>query len=368
MAEEFDLHVYYFSDASIKGNLDKGFNQNVKWDIPLLEGYSYTFLKNISGRKSMSNRFWDVVNPSVIQVLYKNKNDIVIVNGWSYFSNLLTIVVAKILRKKVWLRAENPLNQELLKSPKMLFIKKIVLRYFLFLFIDKFLYIGHESKEFFKFYGAKDSRLLFTPYAVDNDLFIKIKKENISNIPFIKRELGLPAQKKIILFTGKYIEKKRPLDLIKAFHLLNDSSAVLVMVGEGDLRHEMEAYIAGHHIENILLTGFINQSVIVKYYAVSDMFVMCSGVGETWGLSVNEAMCFSLPVVVSATCGCATELVQRGVNGFTFQEGDITMLSAYLKELLNDEMLSKKFGRASLKIVEKYSNKSIIKNMKVALG
>ena len=63
MSKQFDLHVYYFSDASIQGNLDKGFGQKVKWDIPLLEGYQYTFLKNFSPRKSLSNRMWDVINP-----------------------------------------------------------------------------------------------------------------------------------------------------------------------------------------------------------------------------------------------------------------------------------------------------------------
>ena len=44
MSKEFDLHVYYFSNASVKGNVDVGFGREVKWDTPLLEGYSYTFL------------------------------------------------------------------------------------------------------------------------------------------------------------------------------------------------------------------------------------------------------------------------------------------------------------------------------------
>lgn len=368
MAKEFDLQVYYFSDASIKGNYDVGFNQKVKWDIPLLEGYKYTFLKNISIRESLSNRMWDVVNPSVIKTLFQRKPQIVIVNGWSYFSNLLTIFTARVTGRQVWLRAENPLNQELKKSKKKLFVKKFTLKYLLFPFINKFLYIGSESRKFFEYYGVSSHKLIFTPYSVDNEWFKTISKENRTHELFLREELHLPADKKIILFTGKYIEKKRPLDLIKAFHLLNDPTVFLVMVGEGQLRNQMEEYIATNQIQNVILTGFVNQSAISKYYSVADIFVMCSGSGETWGLSVNEAMCFSLPVIVSETCGSSSDLVHQGVNGFTFPEGDINELSACIKTLIDDESLRKKMELASSQIIDNYSNNQLVENMKAAIG
>ncbi len=72
-------------------------------------------------------------------------------------------------------------------------------------------------------------------------------------------------------------------------------------------------------MENVHLTGFINQSVIPKYYAIGDAFVMCSQEGETWGLSVNEAMNFALPIVVSDMVGCSEDLVEEGQNGYHLQ-------------------------------------------------
>jgi len=366
MNKEFDLHVYYFSDASVRGNVDVGFGREVKWDMPLLEGYSHTFLKNLSRRKSLSNRMWDAVNPGVAKTLFKDSSSIVIVNGWSYFSNLLTILTAKFLGKKVWLRAENPLNQELLKSKRTLAVKKLILQFLLFPLINKFLYIGSESKKFFEYYGAKRAQLVYTPYAVDNDWFqrqaycLRDKEE-------VKEKLGLPGNKKIILLSGKYIEKKRPLDLLEAFRLLDRADTMLVMVGEGVLRSEMEEYIKKHGLENVVLTGFINQSEITKYYAVADVFVMCSGPGETWGLSVNEAMNFALPVVVSKTCGCTADLVHKGDNGFVFEEGDVKALSEALKKLLVDETLRVKYGAASLRIINDFSIKAIVRNMEGAV-
>jgi len=367
MNKEFDLEVYYFSDASVKGNVDVGFGRKVKWDIPLLDGYRYTFLKNLSKRKSLSNKMWDAVNPGVIKTLIQGNSSIVIVNGWSYFSNLLVIITAKLMGKKVWLRAENPLNHELLKSKSLLAVKKLILRIFLFPFINKFLYIGSQSKLFFKYYGAKPSQLIFTPYAVDNNWFQR-EAFCLKDKGRVKKELGLPVDKEIVLFTGKYIQKKRPLDLLKAFHLMKSSTSVLVMVGEGELRKEMEGYIREYDLENVVLTGFINQSQIAKYYAVADVFVMCSGVGETWGLSVNEAMNFALPVVVSETCGCADDLVHHNQNGFLFKEGDIKALSDTVKQLLENEILRAAYGAASFQIINDFSVKRIVQNMKGAVN
>ena len=108
LADKADLKVYYFSDASVRGTIDKGFGQAVKWDIPLLEGYDYRFLKNYARSKSMDNRFFDAINPAVIKTIRKDKAEIIIVNGWSYFSTLLAIVTGKLYGKKIWLRAESP--------------------------------------------------------------------------------------------------------------------------------------------------------------------------------------------------------------------------------------------------------------------
>lgn len=362
MSKQFDLHVYYFSDASIKGNMDKGFGQKVKWDIPLLEGYQYTFLKNFSPRKSLSNRMWDVINPGVIGALIKCKCPVVIVNGWSYFSTLLTILTAKLLGKEVWLRAENPLNQELKKSKLVIFVKKIVLKHLLFHFVNKFLYIGTENKNFLEFYGVSENRMIYTPYAVDNTYW---RNQHLAfiNIKLLKQSLHLPADKKIILFTGKYISKKKPLDLLKAFKQLNYPDSLLLMVGEGELRNEMEKYVTENKLENVVLTGFINQSEIPKYYEVADVFVMCSGTGETWGLSVNEAMNFEKPVIVSKTCGCCRDLVKNEINGFSFEEGDIDSLTTCLQKILSNNFFSTAAGKASSEIIREYSIENIVNNL-----
>ncbi|HLY70821.1 MAG TPA: glycosyltransferase, partial [Puia sp.] len=368
LAKKTDLMVYYFSDASITGTIDKGFSQEVKWDTPLVEGYEYFFLKNYSRGKSLDNNLFDVFNPGVIKILWKEKATFIIVNGWSYSSNVMTILFAKLFGKKVWLRAENPLNQELQKSKKTIFVKKIFLKHFLFrFFIHKFLYIGKENKLFFQYYGVSSARLIYTPYAVDNNFF-EMQHDNLKNSHIqLKTDLGLSMERKIILFSGKFIEKKRPLDLLQAFSLLERDKYSLVMVGDGELRKKMEDYIEQMSLSEVYLTGFINQSAISQYYEIADVFVMCSGLGETWGLSVNEIMNFEKPVLISRICGCSGDLVDEGNNGYTFDEGNIKQLSQLLADVLENDSFLISAGKRSKKIIENYSISKITDNLVAAL-
>jgi glycosyltransferase involved in cell wall biosynthesis len=90
---------------------------------------------------------------------------------------------------------------------------------------------------------------------------------------------------------------------------------------------------------------------------------MCSGSGETWGLAVNEAMNFALPIVVSDTCGCSYDLVTNGENGFIVPEGDISQLMARIDSALDDsfKLLA---GLSSQERVKSYSISNIIANIR----
>lgn len=360
------MEVWYCSDESVVGKLDKGFGQEIKWNIPLQEGYSYTFLKNRSWKPSIHKGFWGVFNPSIIFKLFRQKKSTLVVSGWSFSTYVLAIIFGKIAGHTICLRIETPLNQELKKNKVVTFFKNIWLR-FLFLFIDKFLFIGNQNRLFYEKLGVKKSRLVFTPYAVDNDRFRKLYHE--ASKSFTREQLKLPIEKKIILFSGKYIDKKRPLDLLRAFADCNNSNVILVFVGDGQLKSEMESFINEQNIsDKVILTGFVNQREIPMYYRSADVFVMCSGMGETWGLSVNEAMNFGLPIIVSDTCGCAYDLVENGVNGAVFETGNIPQLTSLLNEYTSlDKVTMKKMGQASLDKIDQYSYEKIIDGLKTIL-
>ena len=137
------------------------------------------------------------------------------------------------------------------------------------------------------------------------------------------------------------------------------------MVGEGELRHEMEDFIQNHSLaDRVLLTGFINQSQMPYYYLTADVYVMCSGLGETWGLSVNEAMNVGLPVIVSDSCGSAYDLVKDGINGKVFETGNIENLRTSIESFLyKNKTEREEIKKVSLEILDRYSYKTIIENI-----
>ena len=171
----------------------------------------------------------------------------------------------------------------------------------------------------------------------------------------------------MILFSGKLIPKKRPMDLIKAFEgMRSKENAVLFFAGEGALRKEMEGYIKANDLKNIHMPGFLNQLELSKVYALADIFVFPSN-DEPWGLSLNEAMCYSLPCIVSDAVSAGYDLIKEGENGFVFKAGDIEALSRKLNCLVADESLRIKMGQRSFELISTWDHEMVINGLLEAM-
>jgi hypothetical protein len=94
--------VYYYGGKEAS-QIDKGFGQIIKWDIPMLNGFESTFLKNSSNAKSMSTKFTDAINFDIFRVFGKAESDFVIVNDWSYLSDWFVLISAKLFGHKAWI-------------------------------------------------------------------------------------------------------------------------------------------------------------------------------------------------------------------------------------------------------------------------
>jgi len=361
--KNIDFEVIYFTNHTL-GGLDKQFGINVTWDIPLLNGYKYRFLKNYATTPAVSGKFWGLVNWGLIRYLIKNKPNIVVLHGWSYFSNILLLIVANILRIQIIMRAESPLIQELNKGKINKFLKYIILRQ-----CDKFLYIGKENKAFYKSFGIKDKNLFYAPYCVDNTRFSEDISRFNKETDDIRIDLGIPKTNRIILFCGKFIEKKRPKDLLEAFKNIKDKNTSLVFVGTGHLEKDLKTFVAENNLKNIYFTGFVNQTELYRYYMSADVFVLPSGYGETWGLVVNEAMNYSLPLLISDQVGCVADLVKENINGYTFACGDIKQLTEklnFFSELSDQKLIL--LGKKSFEIIQNYSYIEVLKGIRLAIS
>lgn len=356
LAKDFDITVLYCSDHGVKPSFDEEFGVTFQWDVPLLEGYNYKFLKNYARVPRIS--FWGLLNLGIVKELYNAPpKSIIWIHGWQYFTNILAIFVGKFLGHTVCLRTDATYMHEQKKNK--LFLRKIIF-ISLFYFIDLFLYVGEQTKKLYKFYKVPERKLIPILHSVDNERFIDFFETNKKLKNQFRINMGIPLDKTILLCVGKLIPIKRTLDLVKAFHLLNDKSLGIIFVGEGEKREEIQGYIDEHRLENIVISGFVNQTQIVKYYLISDIYVMCSE-SETWGLSTNEAMCSNLPIILSNTVGGAEDLVTP-FNGLTYQSGDVNQLVEAIKTI-RERFCDKGEECKSQEIVKKYSFEAIAQSL-----
>lgn len=351
---EIDLTVYYGSDEGVRTMKDAGFGVDVKWDTPLLDGYQYKFFKNYSLFSGIFNGSFGLMNFGIVRELFAHKFDVVILHSWSFFTEWLIFGAALISRTPIFLRVETPLNQEFLKPVWKRFIKHFFLS-FLFKGISAFLCIGTENKEFYRFLNVPARKIFFTPYAVDNDRLIKEYNKLRDQKHLLRQEIGIVDDKVIFLFVGKFIPKKRVMDLVHAFERMDVENKVLMLVGDGVLRKDVKDYIADKNLRDVHLVGFKNQTELPSYYAMADVFVLPSDLGETWGLVVNEAMCFGLPVVVSDVAGSSKDLVMDGENGFVVKVRDVNQLTETLSRLANDSVMRSRMGKKSLQMITNWS-------------
>ncbi len=347
-----DCMVYFCWDFGVdKKSFDSEFKEYVQWDIPLLEGYAYQFLKNYAPQPSSG--FWGQINFAIIREVWSNKYDAIIVMGWNSFTNIMAMGTAWVRGTPVMIRGENPMNQELLKSGTKRRIKKIVLG-MLFRNASIMLCIGEENKKFYEYYGVPSKKLIMCRYAVDNERIVHAVEESRKERKATREKMGIKEDDVVVLFVGKLIEKKNPLDALIAYAQIQNKNKALIIVGEGELRTAIEQYVKEYKVPNVHCTGFKNQTELPLYYACADIFVLPSGSGETWGLVVNEAMCAKLPIIVSDLVGCGADLVNHGENGFIVGTHNKKELTERLEDLINDPVKRAIFKKKSFEKIRGY--------------
>lgn len=347
-----DVTVYYCWNFGVsEPGLDRELGIKLKWDIPLLEGYRYVFLKNCSLKPNPS--FFGQINPSIIGELKRNKFDAVLVHGYTTITSWLVFLTRWYTGAKVILRGEADLGKRSGSLKKK--IKSAVLGA-LFRTIPAFLYSYTLNKEFFMHYGVPEEKLFFFPCSVDNDFFNGKYWELRKKRDELKRSVGIKdARIPTFLFVGKLMKRKRTFDILKACELLRGKAKFnLLFVGDGEDKGGLEAYVRGRDIKNIHFLGFRNQSEMPAFYAISDVLLLPSEFDPS-PKQVNEAMNFGIAFIVSDGVGTAPDLVVDGNCGFIHKVGDIPALAGYMEKLALNPILLEKFKENSLHTVAKWS-------------
>ena len=340
------LRVFYLWDFGIAAHRDHEFGHEIRWDIPLLDGYEYEFVPNVSTRPGVDH-FRGIRNPSLSRAVRGFHPDAVLLLTYN-FESVIRFVAgwrgAPLLFRGDSHRLEG--RRGIGQTIKDALITQLFRRF------DACLYVGEANRRYFAEHGVESSRLFFAPHAIDNQRFISEEPAARRDALVWRDELGIPREHRVVLFAGKLEPRKRPFDLLHAFIQSQLDRCALLFVGAGGLEGRLREASAGR--SDVFFAPFQNQSVMPRTYAAGDVYVLPS-VHDSWGLAVNEAMCLGRPAIVSDLVGCAADLVRPYETGIVFPARDVPRLRDALRDALNDDERLKRWGQAAQRLVQNYS-------------
>jgi len=355
---QLQIKVFYTWSQSNGPIFDKGFGIVRNWDIPLLEGYDFQFVENIAEDPG-THHFKGIDNPTLIPELKKFQPNAIIVFGWNFKSHLRCLRYFKG-KVPILFRGDSTLLDESGRLRKLL--RRIFLTW-VYKHIDYALYVGENNRAYFLAHGLKLRQLIFAPHAIDNDRFKKNAIVAEQEAKSIRRKLGLAENTTLVLFAGKFEEKKDPECVLRIAKKLTNQNLQFLFVGNGVLELKLKQLAASDN--RIHFMDFQNQQVMPAIYRMADIFILPSIRNETWGLAINEAMCCSRPIIASNKVGCVPDIVIDGVNGWVFEPGEIgeQKLLSRLEMLPEESIVLKKMGEHGFKQIDKYSYKTIRENI-----
>jgi len=369
---DIDLTVFFGSNFSVREYVDKGFGVDVKWDVPLLEGYRHEFLPVIwdKGRTGPTSQF----NRGIFSRLRGGKGaagfDVLWVHGYSTLNALQGMLIAKSLGIPVLLRAESRLSAREASA-----VKRGAKRAFFSVlkrFVDGVLTIGTLNAAYWRYYLEDRTPQFLTPYAVDNHYFQSRSREAMVERGMLLLELNLDASRPVILFAAKLQSRKRCKDLLEAYLNLSPGSGIephpyLVIVGDGEERMTLEERVMESGFRSVRFCGFRNQSELPRFFDIATVFVLPSR-DEPWGLIVNEVMNARRAVIVSDDVGCQPDLVTDEVEGCVFPAGDVAALTDALRRVLAKPETANEMGRRGLERIRRWSYEEDVRGIRQGIA
>jgi len=195
-------------------------------------------------------------------------------------------------------------------------------------------------------YHPSPGRLAVIPNGVDVERYAEpVDREAV------RRSIGVPPAAPMAIVVAKLMTQKGHAVLLDALPRVIGRVPDLhvVLVGEGDLRAELESRVAAMGMAGrVTFAG--NRGDIPHLLAASDLFVLPS-LWEGLPMALLEAMATGLPVVASAVSG-TSEVIEPGRSGLLVRPGEPTALGDAMLTVLQDRSVAAALGAAARARVE----------------
>lgn len=310
-------------------------NREQKWLASEFYNFRAIFLRGLMVGDESS------FSPEV--VFYINRGyDVIVTGGYSSPTYMIAMTYMRAKKIPFFLNADGGFIKE-----DSWWLGK--LKHFLVTCPKGYLSTGSRTSQYLMHYGAKEENIYVFP-------FTSVKKEDIYSPGIeekkaVKQKLGISAEK-ILISVGQFIPRKGFDLLIRAAKMINSEYGVYIIGGCAG--EEYNTYIRNNHITNVHFVDFKVKSELQDYYIAADAFVFPTR-EDVWGLVLNEALAFGLPVVTSDKAVSSFELVQEGRNGYIVDPEAVEKMAGKITEILDHDELRQKMSEEALGIIEKYT-------------
>ena len=141
---------------------------------------------------------------------------------------------------------------------------------------------------------------------------------------------NIKTEDRIILLVTNFEKRKNIKSLLNIVPFFKEKNYKFLIVGDGNYKKDIEIFTRIFR-KKIILSGFVDIKKISDYYSISDLFVILSSYDPS-PKTLNEAMNFGLPCIVSKQIGTSKDLIKNGINGYVLKDTNKNKVFNYVKK------------------------------------
>ena len=278
----------------------------------------------------------------------KKKWDAIVIGGYSSPTAVLAMAWLRLHKIPFYMEVDGGLIRQERKIKYL--IKRTLVR-----LAPMWLSTGRFTTKYLVHYGAEEDKVLSYPFSSLYEAGILPEVVSHEKKLSLRQELEIPEEK-MILAIGQFIHRKGFDVLLRSAVSLPKDVGIYIVGGEATEEYRNMKEQLG--LDNVHFLGFQKKDVLAKYYTAADLFVLPTR-EDIWGLVINEAMAYGLPVITTDRCVAGLELVEEGVNGSIVPVEDENALAESIQKVLASDLEA--MGRASLEKIRPYTLENMAK-------
>lgn len=309
-------------------------DRSEKWRAVSDKTYKEIFLygKKIGTDNSISFEILKYINKSY---------DVIVVGMYSTITAMISILYMRVRGIPFWISTDGGFVKE--EPRKNYILKKVLLGS-----AKAWLSTGTKATEYLVHYGADWRKCYVYPFSSVSEKDLLEKPLNQSEKEQFKNQIG-GVEKRMLLSVGQFIHRKGYDLLIQACVGLSDDIGVYIVGGVPP--QEYIDLIQKYNIRNIHFVDFMKKDELAVYYKAADVFILPTR-EDIWGLVINEAMSYGLPVITTTNCIAGLELVEDDFNGQLVPSEDVESLKNSIETVFSD---CERLGSNALETIRKYT-------------